>query len=890
LGLTKELSVLFRDWNDLESNLENEVLFYDFFRREESYDPARPLILCKNHGLLALYRMEGLDPEPLGQEGIEMASNAVRRAMDAFNPENQEGNFRGGTWEVQNIFRRRRGAAPALTVPSRDSAALRFLCETTQDYWDRRMVYQDEIIWAVHFIPRSRDQERWRLRDACQTALIRLDDLRTQARFVRRVLKTFEENLLAFQTSRPRMGFGLRMLNEQDGFGALYQLTNRTDADPPVFDPGLALVTQACASCRDTSDRVYRTNGRPTKVLTWKVPPRISVGYVFRRFQDELSFPFTIGQTWRSCAFSKMSRWIELFQGFAGALASRQRDAAEYEAEARHFLGTVRMDSAAPFNWYFNLLVDGDNLAELEDRAAKVQSQMKLIFGADCQEEGPRHRVFADLGSIPGNGSYCQRFNLVTSLNAGDSAFLYRLAAGDSRPFMLFGDRKGGAYGYSLFTPKEPSWNKAVLGLPGSGKSLLMNMFLVGNAMFPSQGYVLDKGNSYGPIFELLSQEMPGEVAVMRIRGGHFQFNPCPLAWALKEKVRQEQEGIYQRPLPDGGSLPCPVTQTKQFFEAWLDALVGQGKPLDPAQKNLLDRALKGSGSSGRGGFFRDFENQCQQYLRALDLDPESKLPPPRPLSSLLTFLRSEAPQFVDSVELWTRAPRDQFFDSGVDTVSSAKYVYFELEGIEDDPLLAKPFVSALMGVIWNRMINPSALQERKAVIIDEAWSFLADPSFFAMAEMMFRTIRKFNGFVVLSTQTPNDIQNGEARKLLQTMAEMFLYKGFSEPTFFAEDLGLSEHQRQLHEGLQQDERRREVLYWNRRGHVRVLSVEIAPAAYWFATTDAEDKAFRASFFRRFGMVEGTRHLVAACEGRTIAGKELRLRLVGEYAHAHQIA
>ena len=334
MGLTKDLGTLFRDWNDLESNLENEVLFYDFFRREEGYDPARPLILCKNHGLLALYRMEGLDPEPLGQEGIEMASNAVRRGMDAFNPENQEGDFRGGTWEVQNIFRRRKGAAPTLTVPSRDSAALRFLCETTQDYWNRRVVYQDEIIWAVHFVPRSRDQERWRLRDASQSALIHLADLQAQARFVRRVLKTFEENLLAFQTSRPRMGFGLRMLNEQEGLDVLYQLTNRTDADPPPYDPGLALLTQACASHRDTSDRVYRTNGRPTKILTWKVPPRISVGYVFRRFQDELSFPFTIAQTWRSCEFSKMSRRIELFQGFAGALASRQRDAAEYEAEA----------------------------------------------------------------------------------------------------------------------------------------------------------------------------------------------------------------------------------------------------------------------------------------------------------------------------------------------------------------------------------------------------------------------------------------------------------------------------------------------------------------------------------------------------------------------------
>ena len=890
MSLVKDLRVLYRNWNDLESNLENEVLFYDFFRREEGYHPARPLILCKDGGLLALYRMEGLDPEPLGEEGIEMAANAVRRAADAFNSENQEGEFRSGTWEVQNLFRRRRGAPPQLTSPSRDSAALRFLCENTNEYWAQRVIYQDEILWAIHFSPRFKENERWRLRDATQVATLRLEEMRTQARFVRRVLKTFEENLLAFQTSRPRMGFGLEMLNEAQCHEVMYRLTNRTEGEPPPFEPGLPLVMQVCASTRDSSDRVYRTNDRPTKVLTWKVPPRVSVGYVFRRFQDELNFPFTITQTWRSLEFAKMSRRIELFQGFAGALASRQREAAEYEAEARHFLGTVRADSAAPFNWYFNLLVDGENLTELEDRSAKIQSQMKMIFGADCQEEGARHRLFADLGSLPGNGSYCQRFNLVTSLNVGDSSFLYKLGSGDPKPFMIFGDRKGGVFGYSLFTNQEPSWNKAVLGLPGSGKSLLMNMFLVGNAMFPSQGFVLDKGNSYGPVFELMAQEMSGEVAVMRIRGGQFRFNPCPLAWAMEEKARQEREGIYLRPLPDGGFLPCPVEQTKLFFEAWLDSLVGQGRPLEPAQKNLLDRALKGGATSGRGGFFRDFENQCQQYLRALEKDPATRLPPPRPLSSLLTFLRAEAPSFVDAVELWTRAPRDQYFDSGEDTVSKAKYVYFELEGIEDDPLLAKPFVSALMGVIWNRIINPSTLQERKIVIIDEAWSFLADPSFFAVVEMMFRTIRKFNGFVVLSTQTPNDIKNGEARKLLQTMAEQFLYKGFSEPTYFSVDLGLSEHQKRLHESLQQDERRREVFYWSRRGLTRVLNVEIAPAAYWFASTDAEDKTLRSAFFRKYGMVEGSRRLVEACEGRTIPGKELRLRKVADYAKQHDIS
>ena len=43
-------------------------------------------------------------------------------------------------------------------------------------------------------------------------------------------------------------------------------------------------------------------------------------------------------------------------------------------------------------------------------------------------------------------------------------------------------------------------------------------------------------------------------------------------------------------------------------------------------------------------------------------------------------------------------------------------------------------------------------------------------------------------------------------------------------------------------------------------------------------------KHWRNLFCRRFGLVEGIRHLVAACDGRTIAGGELRLAKVRAYA------
>lgn len=889
MGLAKGLSVLFKDWNTASSNLENELLFFDFFRQEEAYDPARPFILCKDGGLLALFEMEGIDPEPIGTEGLELASSAIRRAMDTFNPANLDVDWKGGTWEIQNIFVRSVGKAPLIEPPSRPSEALKYLCDSTNEYWGDRTIYQDEIVWGIKFSPRFSEKEGWRLRDPQEEAILKLRDLRAEARMFRRMLRTFEENLLAFTTRRPKMGFGFRALSEQGCFETLWRQVNRRGIAPvAALRRDIPLVVQVCASERDNTGQHYKINGLHTKVLTWKVPPAASIAYLFARLQNTCNFPFTVSQTFKALDFEKVGKRIEIFQNFAGAIASKNADAARYESEANSFLGSVKMDAAAPFNWYFNIIVQGETLAEVEDRAAKIASQQKIIHQGESLEE-TSNRVLAEISSLPGNGLYALRKNIITSKNVGDLVMVYRLSPGDKTPFLLFGDRKGGVFSYSLFTRREPSWNKAILGLPGSGKSMLMNLMVLGNAMFPSQGYIIDKGNSYGPLMELLEADMPGQVAVMRVRGGHFRFNPCPLVWALAERDRQQAAGKWKMELPGGGQVPCPVDQAKLFFEAWLDGLVSQGKPLDPSQKNMLDRALKGADSAGEGGFFRDFENQCRAYLRAKERDPNTTLPPPKPLTTLLTHLRNEAIMFVSAVELWTRAPRSEYFDSGTDSVSGAKYIYFELEGLEDDPLLPIPFVAALVGTIWNRVTDPWTINERKIIPLDEAWTFLAQPAFFSMIEMIVRTIRKFNGELVLASQTPGDIKDGHARKLLQSMAEIFLYKGFSEPAFFEKDLEMSEHHVKLHESLSQDDRRWEVFYWSRSGLNRVLNVVIPPAAYWFATTDAEDKVYRNAFWKKWGMVDGARRLVEACEGRTIAGKDLRLAKLAEYAKINEL-
>jgi hypothetical protein len=882
MALPKTFREVEAGWGKDNSSLECELLLHDFFRREEGYGAEHPLILCRDGGLMALYSMDGLDPETMDEDGLEGSSAAIRRAIDVLNPMNQEGEWRHGVWEVQNIWTRSLGAAPTLAQPTRDSAALRYLVNASNNYWQERVVFEDSILWVFRYLPRFREKNPlawrvWRLRDSTDEAVVKLKVLQEQARMFRRTMRVVEENLMAFSVRRPKMGFGFRALSELEAYKAIWRVVNRRWGEPMAYRPELPLVTQVALSTRDDSGEHYTINGRSTKVLTWKIPPATSIAYVLARLQNQVRFPVTVTQTFRCLDFAVLSGRVARLGNFAAALAKRHRESAAYSAEAQDFLGSVRTEGACPCNWYFSVLVQGETAAEAEDRATKVATQLKMLDGGEVLEER-ESRVLGELASLPGNGQFGLRANIITSKNVGDLAMVYRLSPGDKTPFLLFGDRKGGVFGYSLFTRREPSWNKAVLGLPGSGKSMLMNALLLGNANFDSQGYVLDKGNSFGPVFELLAAEMPEDVAVMRLRGGDFRFNPFPLVWALDERERQKAAGTYRMVLEGGDQLSCPVEDARAFFESWLDALVGQGNVISPTEKNRLDRALKGA--NGEGGFFRDYENQCHSYLQGKGRG----LAPPRPLSALLTHLRNEAPEFVPAVELWTRAPRDRFFDSGTDSVASAKYVYFELSGLEDDPLLAVPFVTALMGSVWKRIQNPRTIREKKCVIVDEAWSFLAHPAFFKVVEDMFRTVRKFNGFIVLSTQTPKDLKDGQARKLLQSMAEVFLYRGFSEPTFMEQDLRLTKDHLRLHENLQEDDKRREVYYVSGSGLNRVLSVEIPPALYWFATTDGDDKYWRGAFCKRFGLAQGIHQLVQACEGRTIGGGELRLQKVRAYA------
>jgi hypothetical protein len=102
--------------------------------------------------------MDGIDPEPLGEEGLSAVSAALRRSLEVFNPANLEGEWRHSTWEIQNIFTRAEGKAPLIAPPVRHSVALRYLANACNEYWQSKTIFHDEILWAVKYCPRFRER------------------------------------------------------------------------------------------------------------------------------------------------------------------------------------------------------------------------------------------------------------------------------------------------------------------------------------------------------------------------------------------------------------------------------------------------------------------------------------------------------------------------------------------------------------------------------------------------------------------------------------------------------------------------------------------------------------------------------------------------------------
>lgn len=191
------------------------------------------------------------------------------------------------------------------------------------------------------------------------------------------------------------------------------------------------------------------------------------------------------------------------------------------------------------------------------------------------------------------------------------------------------------------------------------------------------------------------------------------------------------------------------------------------------------------------------------------------------------------------------------------------KFIVFEIDAIKDDPKLFPIVTLIIMDVFIQKM---RLKENRKALIIEEAWKAIASPLMADYIKYLYKTVRKFWGIVGVVTQELDDIIGNETVKdaIINNSEITILLDQSKFKERYAEIaklLGLSEvEQRKIWTINSLDNKDNRAYFkevYIRRG-VRgdVFGVEEPPECYMAYTTERIEKDALKKYINKYGDIK----------------------------------
>jgi type IV secretion system protein VirB4 len=189
-----------------------------------------------------------------------------------------------------------------------------------------------------------------------------------------------------------------------------------------------------------------------------------------------------------------------------------------------------------------------------------------------------------------------------------------------------------------------------------------------------------------------------------------------------------------------------------------------------------------------RGTWSAKASKEVEEAIRAVySLKREN-----RRLSSLLSFLdTTELEGVAERLHPWVGDGRYAWaFDNQDDTLDMGRLTGFDVTEFLEQPELRTPITSYLL-----YRIEPLIDGSPFALWIDEFWRLLDDAHFEDFVRDKLKTIRKKNGIVVTSTQSPSDAlkSNIAAALLEQTPTKIFLPNEFADEADYRDGFKLTD-------------------------------------------------------------------------------------------------
>jgi type IV secretion/conjugal transfer VirB4 family ATPase len=500
--------------------------------------------------------------------------------------------------------------------------------------------------------------------------------------------------------------------------------------------------------------------------------------------------------------------------GGAGALVDESKGA--LVASLNKALTDMEM-SGTYFGAYTLTIVLYDTSREALDRAvAEVYKAFSANDGAVFEETYNILNSF--FAALPGGQAHNLRELLVTNNNAADLAFVFSLSHGAQTNahlrveyLALLETQHRTLYYFHLH--HQDIGHSLVLGKTGSGKSFLLNFLATALQKYGGYTYFFDLGGSFKGITQLF--------------GGTY------LRIGVEEAG--ERDPLAPPPVRINPFSLAPTPENLEFLFAFLRVLI-----------------------EGQDGFHLTVgdDRELVTMIRTVyQLDPETR--------RLLNFANLLPHHLSERLHRWIHgSPPGQYaflFDNQEDTLELSRFFCCDFEGLNKYPTLVQPLLFYLLHRANSVIYDPALAKTVKAFFIDEGWMFLTHPAICSYIVEALKTWRKKNAFIVLSTQSVDELAKSAILEVLveSCSSKIFLANPSLNEDLYRDVLKLPPHTIDLIRAL----RPKGQFLVNTPAITKVLNLEVDPKSYWLYTNDPNDNARRDDAIRKYGFEGGLSYL-----------------------------
>ncbi|MDR6919517.1 TraG family conjugative transposon ATPase [Chryseobacterium sp. 2987] len=364
--------------------------------------------------------------------------------------------------------------------------------------------------------------------------------------------------------------------------------------------------------------------------------------------------------------------------------------------------------------------------------------------------------------------------------------------------------------------------NKFILGPSGSGKSFFTNHMVRQYWEQGSHVLLIDTGNSYQGLCEMIKGKTKGDDGVYFTYQEHnpISFNPFYTDDHVFDIEKRESIKTLILTLWKRDDEPPKRSEEVALSNAVSGYI-----------EHLKNTVVKPSFN----GFYDYVKKDYKKVLKAKEVREKD--------FDLANFLNVLEPYYKGG-EYDYLLNSDKELD-----LLNKRFIVFEIDAIKDHKILFPIVTIIIMETFINKMRRLKGV--RKLILIEEAWKAIAKEGFAEYIKYLFKTVRKFFGEAIVVTQEVDDIihspivketiiNNSDCKILLDQRKYMNKFDDIQAM------LGLTEKEKSqiLSINMNNDPRRRYKEVWIGLGgtHSAVYATEVSMAEYYAYTTEETEK------------------------------------------------